>query len=83
MSKGDWARPMDKAKFDEGYEAVFGKRPLNTWNPEEDDLPLTFKEVDNYEQEERLQDRQEESGGCGREASSATTCDEDTVREDS
>lgn len=37
MGKGDWKRPTNKAKFDEGYEAVFGKRELKTWNPEEDD----------------------------------------------
>ena len=37
MGKGDWKRPTDKAKFDEGYEAIFGKRELKTWNPEEDD----------------------------------------------
>jgi hypothetical protein len=26
--KGDWYRKVDKAKYDEGYERVFGKRPL-------------------------------------------------------
>jgi len=52
MGKGDWKRPTDKAKFDEGYEAIFGKRELKTWNPEEDD-----------EQTQCVQDETESQGG--------------------
>ncbi len=38
MGKGDNVRPVDKEKFDKGFESVFGKHPgLKQWNPEEDD----------------------------------------------
>lgn len=37
MGKGDWVRPSNKKKFDEGFERAFGKREIKTWNPEEDD----------------------------------------------
>lgn len=37
MGKGDWYRPVDKKKFDENYEAMFGKREIKTWNPDEDE----------------------------------------------
>lgn len=29
ISKGDWTRPVNKKKFDEGFEVIFGKRPPN------------------------------------------------------
>lgn len=35
MGKGDWRRPMDKEKFDQNFDAIFGKRELKLWNPEE------------------------------------------------
>lgn len=31
MSKGDTPRPMDKEKYDAGFERTFGERPLKTW----------------------------------------------------
>jgi len=31
MGKGDTPRPVDKAKYDENYERVFGPRPIKTW----------------------------------------------------
>jgi len=34
MGKGDTPRPMNKGKYDEGYERVFGKRAPKVWeNP--------------------------------------------------
>jgi len=26
MSKGDWPRPVDKKKFDEQFDRIFGKK---------------------------------------------------------
>lgn len=37
MGKGDWKRPMNKKRFDESFERVFGKKELPRWNPEDDD----------------------------------------------
>jgi hypothetical protein len=36
--KGDFARPVDKTKFDEGYERIFGKRPLRHGNVTREEL---------------------------------------------
>lgn len=55
MSKGDWQRPMDKKKFDKGFEAIFGKKEIKTWNPEE------IKD----EQEIDVQGEAEGTGGSG------------------
>lgn len=31
MGKGDNYRPVDKEKYDESFERVFGKKKLNVW----------------------------------------------------
>lgn len=36
MSKGDWTRPVNKEKYDESFEAIFGRKELKTWDPEAD-----------------------------------------------
>lgn len=35
MGKGDRPRPVDKKKYDENFEAMFGKKELKRWSPEE------------------------------------------------
>jgi hypothetical protein len=37
MGKGDHYRPVDKKKFNENFESIFGPRKIKTWNPGEDD----------------------------------------------
>lgn len=39
MSKGDWRRPVNKDKYDEGYEAIFGRKEPKLWDPSEDTGP--------------------------------------------
>ncbi|KKN80425.1 hypothetical protein LCGC14_0330180 [marine sediment metagenome] len=34
MSKGDTPRPMNKEKYDESFESVFGRKEIKTWNPD-------------------------------------------------
>jgi len=45
MSKGDNYRPVDRRKYEQGFETVFGKHPgLKQWDPENDDE--VSKEID-------------------------------------
>lgn len=34
FSKGDWFRPVNKEKYDEQFESVFGRKEIKTWNPD-------------------------------------------------
>ena len=34
MSKGDTPRPMNKEKYDESFESVFGRKEIKNWNPD-------------------------------------------------
>lgn len=35
MGKGDWTRPHDRKKMAEGFDRVFGEKPLNVVSDEE------------------------------------------------
>jgi hypothetical protein len=39
MGKGSTTRPhsIPRAEYEKNYEAIFGRREIKTWNPEEDD----------------------------------------------
>lgn len=73
MSKGDWKRPRDgsvsKEQYDDNFEAVFGKKEIKTWNPEEDN-----------EQEKSVQDQPTCERGSRRKTTNSTPHNEDNNR---
>jgi hypothetical protein len=52
MGKGDNPRPVDKSRYDNNFEAIFGEKKLNVWEDADDERHETGTEGPGEEAEQ-------------------------------